>query len=767
MLVRHWFLVLLITGLVAGGAWYTGRDAIPLYRSLLTLQVSSSKTAFGRTNDIDVDPVALQTDPVLSEALVLTTQELARSVVHQLALQVQIDDPAISRQNVFAMIEVDSGAPLATYDVVRKDSAEGWDFMDVAGSLLTSGAYGQRLEGTGFRFTVLPPAQSPEVIRFHIVHLDQAARWVRGGLGYQVRTATTAFDVSFIGTDPSLVPLVLSEAATQLQTDGVTRLRRTVERRREFIEGAIDSTEEGLSFVLDTIQRFKETRQVTDLSAEEGALFQTIAAFERDRMSLRVQISTLEAAITEAGAASLQALNRLAAVDAVQSNAALAFQINRLLNMYEERRGLTAGSFGLRPDNPQVLTLSAEIDKGHFALNEAAGAARESLVQTELALTEKIEDFRDQLSGYAATGNQIARIEISAQTLRETARWLRLQYQLVQIQEASLGPYVTVLDSASDAIRIGTSLWQRVFLGVLVGMLIGIGGAFFLEYLDQTIKTSSDVERVLRTPVLGQIPYEIALAGGQRGSNRIVTTTELPHDDPATEAFRALRTNVTFVGAERPLQLIVVSSPGPGEGKTTTAANLALTLANAGSRTALIDGDLRRPQQHRAFKIVQDPGLTDVLVGDAKLGEVIRPDLADNLDVIPAGKIPPNPSELLGSDAMRRVLDDLRRDYEYIIMDSPPLLPVTDAVVAAAASDATVVVLRSGETEEIAALRAFEQLDRVKARVAGVVLNGLTARFDQHYAYYTYRGYRDRGRSKRSGLSGLGKRSRSLTRDRV
>ena len=399
VLVRHWFLVLLITGLVAGGAWYTGRDAIPLYRSVLTLQVSSSKTAFGRTNDIDVDPVALQTDPVLSEALVLTTQELARSVVHQLALQVQIDDPAISRQNVFAMIEVDSGAPLATYDVVRKDSAEGWDFMDVAGSLLTSGAYGQRLEGTGFRFTVLPPAQSPEVIRFHIVHLDQAARWVRSGLGYQVRTATTAFDVSFIGTDPSLVPLVLSEAATQLQTDGVTRLRRTVERRREFIEGAIDSTEEGLSFVLDTIQRFKETRQVTDLSAEEGALFQTIAAFERDRMRLRVQISTLEAAITETGAASLQALNRLAAVDAVQSNAALAFQINRLLNMYEERRGLTAGSFGLRPDNPQVLTLSAEIDKGHIALNEAAGAARFSGQVAQVRIMTPDKDLGQCLRG--------------------------------------------------------------------------------------------------------------------------------------------------------------------------------------------------------------------------------------------------------------------------------------------------------------------------------------------------------------------------------
>ena len=767
VLVRHWFLVLLISGLVTGGAWYTGRGAIPQYRTQLTLQVSSSKSAFGRTNDIDVDAVALQTDPVLSEALVLTTQELARSVVRSLALQVELEDLSIPRQAVFANIEVDSTALPATYVVVRKDPTEGWDLQDASGSVLASGPYGRRLEGDGFRFTVLPSPSSPEVIRFRIVHVDQAAGWVRGGLGYRIRTATTAFDVTFSGTDPSLAPLVLSEAATQLQNDGVNRLRRMIERRRGFIESAIDSTEQGLRAVLDTIQQFKETRQVTDLTAEEGALVQTIAAFERDRMSLRVRISTLGAAITEAGTGSLEALNRLAAVDAAQTNAALAFQINRILQMYEDQRGLTAGPFGLRPDNPQVQSIESEIEKGHVALKNAAQAAHGSMLERELALTERIEDLHGQLSGYAATGNQIAQIEISAQTLRQTAQWLQSQYQLAQIQEASLGPYVTVLDSASEAIRIGTDLWQKVFLGMMVGVLIGVGGAFFLEYLDQTVKTTSDVERVLRTPVLGQIPYEVAFAGGRRGHDRIVTTTELPYDDPATEAFRALRTNVTFVGAERPLQHIVVTSPGPGEGKTTTAANLALTLANAGSRTVLIDGDLRRPQQHHAFRIVQEPGLTDVLVGEAPLGEVIRPELAENLDVVPAGRIPPNPSELLGSDAMRRLLNDLRKGYEYIIMDTPPLLPVTDAVVAAASSDATVIVIRSGETEEVAALRALEQLDRVKARVAGVVLNGLSARYDHHYAYYTYGGYSERGRSKRSRAPGKTKQAGARTQDRV
>lgn len=764
VVIRHWLLVLLITGLVAGGAWFTGRDAIPQYRSTLTLQVSSSKTAFGRIDDIDVDAVALLTDPVLSEALVLSTQALARAVVDQLALRVAIDDPAVPRGNVMANVLVDSGAVLAPFSLVHQADGERWSLLDGSGSSIATGTYGARAQGPGFAFDVLPQDQGPNTVGFRIVHRDEAAGWVRAGLSYRVRQATSAFDVSFVGADPSLVPFVLNGAAAQLRSDGVQRLSEAIGRRAVFIQNAMDSTEMGLQFVLDTIQKFKEARQVTDLTAEEGALVQTIAAIDRDRLGVRVRTSTLASAI-EAGTESLPALNRLAAVDAVQFNAALAFQINRLLNLYEGRRSLTAGAFGLGSDNPQVQTLEAEIADAHGALGEAARTALEALHRRDSALGDNIAELRDQLSGYAATGNEIARIEISASTLQETARWLRSQHQLVQIQQASLGPYITVLDGASRPERIGTSLWQKVFLGVFVGLLIGVGGAFFLEYLDQTIKTSADVERVLQTPVLGQIPYTPVLSSGRRGSNRVVTTTELPHDDPATEAFRALRTNITFVGAERPLQLIVISSPGPGEGKTTIATNLALTLASAGSRTVLVDGDLRRPTQHRAFRIVQEPGLTDVLVGDAKLGEVIRPDLADNLDVVPAGKIPPNPSELLGSDAMRRVLDDLRKDYEYIIMDSPPLLPVTDAVVAAASSDAAVVVLRSGETEEVAALRAFEQLDRVKARVAGVVLNGLTPRFDHHYAYYSYGGYGERSRSKRSRWSGMGQRSPAPTQD--
>lgn len=292
---------------------------------------------------------------------------------------------------------------------------------------------------------------------------------------------------------------------------------------------------------------------------------------------------------------------------------------------------------------------------------------------------------------------------------------------------------------------------QRVVLGLVVGMLLGLGGAFFLEYLGQTIKTAGDIERAVGIPVLGLIPHVASIREAANGRGRpVVIMTQLGSDDPAVEAYRSLRTNVTFVGAEQPLQMIAVTSPEPGEGKSTTAANLALTLAQGGSRTLLVDGNLRRPLLHRAFGILQEPGLTDVLVGHAPAREAIRPNVAENLDVLPSGALPPNPAELLGSDAMQRLVGELRRDYAYIVMDTPPALPVTDATVAATIADATMLVMRSGETEEAATQRVVEQLRRVRARVAGAVLNGITPRHEQYYTYHSdKRGTRDRaGRRK-------------------
>ncbi|MGD2135782.1 MAG: polysaccharide biosynthesis tyrosine autokinase, partial [Gemmatimonadales bacterium] len=476
-----------------------------------------------------------------------------------------------------------------------------------------------------------------------------------------------------------------------------------------------------------------------------------------------VQVSTLEEILADALAdtVNIETLNRLAAVEGIQTNAALNFQINRILELQEERRSLTAGALGLRPDNPQVEGIDQRIRESQESLRSAIAAALQSLHRQEASLAERVTELRGDLLSFPGKQTRIAQLQLEASILEETNRYLLGQYQQAQMQEATIAPYVTILDGASPPSPIGTNLRQKIILGLLVGLLLGLGGAFFLEYLDQTIKDASDVERAVGTPVLGRIPLESRLAGASGGNGRrqgIVVLTDLSPDDPAVEAYRALRTNVTYVGAEQPIQFIVVTSPGPAEGKSTTAVNLAVTLAQSHSRTLLIDGDLRRPQLHRAFQLVEFPGLTDLLVAQAEQREAVRPEVLENLDVLPAGSQPPNPAELLGSDTMRDIVTRLRRDYDYIVMDTPPSLPVTDAAIVAAMADATILVMRSGETEEDAAQRTVEQLRRVRARVAGTVLNGVSAKNDRYYAYYSSKGYptrrsRHRKKSLRSRIA--------------
>jgi len=746
---RHWRLVALLTVLVATGAWYTARRQVPLYQSRLTVQVSSPRRGFPQLEGTRVDELALQTDPVLSEALILTTQQLALEVVRNLGLQLELDDPGLRRGDLLAAVAVDSAAPAGAYRLTVQP-ARGFELKDAFGTVVAQGIAGEPIRGPGFTLRLVP---SPEArtVDFHVGRPEAAAAWVSGGLSYDVREGTNAVDISFSGTDPTLVPQILNAAAVALRQDGVRRALEIAARKRTYVAEQLAKADSSYRAKLAELQRFKEGEQITDLSVEEQAVVQTIQALEQQRQQLTVQMATLRQALGEpADSIGIETLNRLAAVQDIGQNTALGFQIHNLLTLHEQRRTITAGTLGLRERNPQVDALDQRIRQANQALRHAVTAALESLESRRQALDQRIASGRAQLRTFPGKESRIAQLQLEAGILNDTYRYLLTEYESARLDEATIGPYINLLDPASPAFRVGTTLRQKIVLGILVGLLLGLGGAFFLEYLDQTIKNAGDVERVIGVPVLGLIPYDPALGRSGNGKRTpIAIVARAGPDQPAAEAFRALRTNVTFVGAEKPLQFVSITSPGPGEGKSTTAANLAVALAQGGQRTLLIDGDLRRPLIHRAFALVQEPGLTDVLVGRATAQEAVRPEVAAGLDVLPSGAIPPNPSELLGSAAMHQLISSLRHDYHYIVIDTPPTLPVTDASVVASSADAAILVLKSGDTEETAAQRALEQLRRVHARIAGAVLNGVSRRQDRYYTYYSYR----REPERRRGLA--------------
>jgi tyrosine-protein kinase Etk/Wzc len=739
MLAAHWRIIAFLTVLVVFAAYTSSRRTVPRYQSELTVQVNSKKQVFARMDDIDVDELALKTDPVLSEALVLTTQRLALTVVDNLGLRLQFPDHEIWRDQVITDVQVDTLARADSF-VLRLKGPAGYEVRDGARRIVATGSYDVPAVGPGFSFRVRAYEGEPYESHFVILPRGAAAAIVSAGLAYEVRGQTTSIIVRYTGTDPTMVPEILNAAAVALREFGAARTRDMAEQRLAYVRSQVELSAERYRQSLSEVQRYKERQDLTDLSAEEVAAINSIQEFEREKQRRLVDVAAMRDVLAGDTSVSIETVNRLAAIPSLATNTALAFQIQNLLKLYDDRSTLTAGTLGLRETNPQVGALDQRIAQGGRTLRAAALSTLRSM-QAEIASFDRnIAELRARLQTYPGKENQFSQLTLETELLNDTYKYLLTQYQAAQISTATIRPYIEIMDAATTASRIGIAVRQKLTIGLLVGLFLGVLAAFLLEYLDQTIKTAADVERALELPVLGLIPMGAQHGnghrrGGRRGALPLVSLAS--PEDPTSEAYRALRTNVTFVNAEEhALRLICVTSPGPGEGKSTTAANLAITLAQQGTHTLLVDGDLRRPLVHRAFNLVQEPGLTDILVGTAMLREAVRPNVVPNLDVLPAGALPPNPSELLGSAAMHRLLDELRAGYDVVIFDSPPALAVTDATVLGASSDAVILVLRAAETEEHAAQQAVEQLRRVHARVAGVVLNGVEMNGNKYYYYY-------------------------------
>lgn len=358
--------------------------------------------------------------------------------------------------------------------------------------------------------------------------------------------------------------------------------------------------------------------------------------------------------------------------------------------------------------------------------------------------TAEGERIRIDRQSFPDLGSQLQALEEQRSIDQQTFAFLQSQLYQSQITRAAISPYVEVIDPAEGAVPIDPRGRMNLLLGGLLGLILGVGAAFFLEYLDRTVRTSSDVETLLGIPVLGIIPRLRRLAPGEEDSTApqgLPLVVALDPLDPAAEAYRNLRMNLMFMSTEEePIRSVLFSSSGPGEGKSTTAVNFAVMLAQQGQRVLLVDSDLRRPSLHRALDLLREPGLTNLLVGDASVREAIRPNVLPNLDVLPSGPFPPNPSELLNSKAMVRLLEELQGRYSQVIVDSPPVLAVTDAAVLATHTDGAVLVLRSGETEQRAAERSVDQLRRLGVRLFGAVLNEVstTTTEESYYLQYYY-----------------------------
>ncbi len=284
---------------------------------------------------------------------------------------------------------------------------------------------------------------------------------------------------------------------------------------------------------------------------------------------------------------------------------------------------------------------------------------------------------------------------------------------------------------------------QNIALGLVLGLAIGVGLAVVRDLIDNTVKGRETVEEITGTGVVGTIPTD-------KERRRQPAISFDSDNSGIAEAFRKLRTNLQFLSVDNPPRVILVTSSMPSEGKSTTAINLALALAEAEHNVVLVDGDMRRPTLHKYLDLVGPVGVSTVLSGAASLDESLQKTRFPGLTVLTSGSVPPNPSELLGSLAARKLLGELRQKFDYVIVDSTPLLAVTDAAIVAAGADGVLIIARYGQTKRDQLTHAVSSLQSVGAPLLGAVLTLMPTRGGSPYSYsYSYYGADDAHRSRR------------------
>ncbi len=377
-------------------------------------------------------------------------------------------------------------------------------------------------------------------------------------------------------------------------------------------------------------------------------------------------------------------------------------------------------------------------------------------MRAQLASAQKLEvQLQAAFNAELAAANRAGVAETRLTTLtREIETSRQLLDTLTQRQKEQ---ELTVASTKPDNLKIMTSAQKptspigpnrnrNIFIAFLLSLVSGIGLAFLLDYLDDSIKSSDDVGRYLGLPTLALIPYQsatdkrkLSLASGNGNGNGSVALIALEDNRSAVaEAYRHLRTSLLFSSAGRPPQTILITSSQPAEGKTTTAINTAITLAQSGADVVIVDCDLRRPRLHSHFNLENSTGLTNYLSGDRNTENLLKPfPNLPTLKIVTSGPIPPNPAELLSSNEMKNLLQFLKGNFQHIIIDSPPAISFTDAAILSTLVDGVVLVAMAGKSS-IHLMRRFKQrLSNIGARIYGVVLNGIKSN-SVEYGYYGY-----------------------------
>ena len=585
---------------------------------------------------------------------------------------------------------------------------------------------------------------------------EQAYQMLRNKLEVDEVRNTDLLQISVFSTDPQEAADIANKIVAVYQEKRVEEEKDILNRAVSTMNEEVSKQQRKVDDALGEVARIRDEEHIVDLNPEgtedtQAPVNNIVVKQEGEVNDAETQVATLSS--------KLEQIEKLKGEDLMRMMPTLNIQdptIQKILPNYQDavaQEALLLNS-GLGENHPKVKALRAQKEVYTKQLEEQVAIIRSALAKnlktaqtTRGELQKRLDSINNrQLSSknLNASYTRAKNAYIKEKLLLDSVR-TRAQTQTMELAMPRIAVSVKqVAEPPSYAARPRVGL--NLTLGALVGIVVGLGLAFFIEYLDTSVKTMEDVENLLGVPVLAIIPKNITLLHKEVG------------DTPDAEAYRILRTNIEFNRKSPDANTLSLVSGGPGEGKSTTIANLAYISAQGGYSSLIVDADLRRPVQHTIFDLDNSIGLTNYLTSEVPLEQVIIPTSVENLWLMPSGLLPSDAVGILNSQRMSDLIAELKTRYDVIFFDSPPMLGVSDASVLASEVDQTIIVVQHRRFPRAMLTRVKQAIIGVGGTVLGVVLNNVDLKHDQNYYYYTnyYGYYAPREKETRRGRQKVG-----------